>query len=114
MATIEPVNTQQVLQMGSHTEKLQQTMQQQPGVLAQQLEEEHIKLAELQGAEVQDPENTNPGQPSDPDGKGQKGRLRNRPKKRQTFSANGEKGDNAEPDLHLPELDGGEKVNIVA
>ena len=76
MSTVEPVNTQQVLQMGSHTEKLQQTIQEQPMTLSQQLEEERVVANELKKKEIQDPENSQPIEPSNPDARGRSRRIR--------------------------------------
>jgi len=56
MPTIEIVNTQQTLQMGTHAEKLQQTMQQLPSTTAQQIQKEQVAVNELKQIEVQDPE----------------------------------------------------------
>ena len=56
MPIIDPVNTQQVIQMGAHAEKIQQVMQNQPLVSAQQLEDERLKAEELKRAEIQDPD----------------------------------------------------------
>ena len=52
MPTTEIVNTQQTLQMGTHAEKLQQTMQQLPSPTAQQIQEEQVALNELKQIEV--------------------------------------------------------------
>ena len=51
------VNTQQVIQMGTLTEKLQQTIQSLPNVTAQQANTERELLDEKKRTEVQDPEN---------------------------------------------------------
>jgi len=53
MPTALPVNTQQVLQMGSHTEKLQHTMQNLPTVVAQQADKERQLADELKRVQVQ-------------------------------------------------------------
>lgn len=58
MPIIDPVNTQQVIQMGAHAEKIQQTLQNQPMVSAQQLEDDRIKAEELKRTEIQDPDET--------------------------------------------------------
>ena len=52
MPTTLPVNTQQVLQMGSHTEKLQHTMQNLPTVVAQQVDKERQLADELKRVQV--------------------------------------------------------------
>ena len=110
MATTEPINTQQVLQMGSHTEKLQQTIQQQNGVLSQYLEEEQMKMAELKSAEVQDPEEANSGKPTDRDGK-RKNDLYRTHSKPHVDSKNGPILEN---NPHLPERLVGKRVNVIA
>ena len=46
MPTTGTINTQQLIQMGTHTEKLQQTLQNLPTVTGQQLQEEQIKIKE--------------------------------------------------------------------
>lgn len=81
MPTIEPANTQQVIQMGSHVERLQQSIQLQSTVTAQQLDQERIIATELKNAEIQDPEYSNEPNPANPDGRGLRGRLRTRGKK---------------------------------
>jgi hypothetical protein len=58
MPTTLQVNTQQVLQMGTHTEKLQQTIQSLPNVTAQQTNKEREVTDEMKLTEVQEPENT--------------------------------------------------------
>ena len=57
MPTTLQVNTQQVLQMGTHTEKLQQTIQSLPNVTAQQKNKEREEADEMKLTEVQDPKN---------------------------------------------------------
>mgnify|MGYP005644157759 FL=1 len=47
MPSTLPVNMQQVLQMGTHTEKLQHTLQALPNVTAQQVDKEREKDDEL-------------------------------------------------------------------
>lgn len=76
MPIIETANVQQVLQMSTHVEKLQQNTQQQPSLLAQQLEEDRDKKAELKRIEVQENENSNQSERSNPDGPSKKRRLR--------------------------------------
>lgn len=58
MPTTPQVNTQQVLQMGTHTEKLQQTIQSLPNVTAQQVNKEREISDELKRVQVQELENT--------------------------------------------------------
>jgi len=57
MPTTLQVNTQQVLQMGTHTEKLQQTILSLPNVTAHQTNKEREVTDEMKLTEVQDPEN---------------------------------------------------------
>jgi hypothetical protein len=48
-----PVNMQQVLQMGTHTEKLQHTLQALPNVTAQQVDKERERIDEMKRLQVQ-------------------------------------------------------------
>ena len=58
MTTTPQVNTQQILQMGTYIEKLQQTIQSLPNVTAQQANTEREVTDEMNRTEVQDIENT--------------------------------------------------------
>jgi hypothetical protein len=58
MPTTPQVNTQQVMQMGTHTEKLQHTIQTLPNVTAQQANAEREVTDKMMRAEVQDLEKT--------------------------------------------------------
>ena len=79
MPTTEIVNTQQTLQMGTHAEKLQQTMQQLPSTTAQQIQEEQVAVYELKQIEVQDPEETEAADSTNPEAKRRREiRLRNK------------------------------------
>tara|TARA_B100000686_G_C16802828_1_gene987389 strand:+ start:1295 stop:1630 length:336 start_codon:yes stop_codon:yes gene_type:complete len=111
MGIIDPVNIQQVIQMGSHTEKLQHTIQQQSSVLSQQLEEEHLKQTELLNTEVQDPENTQLDEFSEHDGKNRKGRIHKVLKFRSKLSLEENEGEKYFRPIEKP---GGNKVNTVA
>ena len=75
MPTTLQVNTQQVLQMGTHTEKLQQTIQSLPNVTAQQINKEREVTDEMKLTEVQDPENAYFIEETDPE-TGAKKRVR--------------------------------------
>ena len=75
MPTTLQVNTQQVLQMGTHTEKLQQTIQSLPNVTAQQTNKEREVTDEMKLTEVQDPENAYFIEQTDPE-TGAKKRVR--------------------------------------
>jgi hypothetical protein len=57
MPTTPQVNTQQVIQMVTHTEKLQHTIQTLPNVSAQQANSEREVTDEMKRTEVQDLEN---------------------------------------------------------
>ena len=109
MSIIETANTQQVLQMGSHTEKLQQTIQNQASIISKQLQDEQVKQVELQNFEVQEPESKHPSA-FNPDGKGQKGLLFFRPK---SYSSLSTKDNKSEIILRALENFVGEKINIV-
>ena len=75
MPTTPQVNTQQVLQMGTHTEKVQQTIQSLPNVTAQQANTEREVTDEMKRTEVQDPENAYFVEETDPE-TGAKKRVR--------------------------------------
>ena len=86
MPTTEIVNTQQTLQMGTHAEKLQQTMQQLPSTTAQQIQEEQVAVNELKQIEVQDPEKTDATDSTNPEAKRRREiRLRNKSKQNNDF-----------------------------
>ena len=53
MPTTPQVNTQQILQMGAHVEKVQQTIQSLPNVTAQQLNKERETSDEINRTQVQ-------------------------------------------------------------
>jgi hypothetical protein len=54
MPSTLPVNMQQVLQMGTHTEKLQHTIQTLPNVSSQQVNKERQQIDKLKYDRVQD------------------------------------------------------------
>jgi hypothetical protein len=54
MPTTPQVNTQQVMQMGTHTEKLQNTIQTLPNVTAQQANAEQEVIDKMKRTQVQD------------------------------------------------------------
>ena len=105
MPTTPPVNTQQVLQMGTHTEKLQHTMQTQPTVVAQQVDKERQLADELKRRQVQDMEPAHFLEETDPHTKAKK-RVRVRKKNRSNTV-----DDSLEPPL--PEDPYRGKINIV-
>ena len=79
MPTTGTINTQQILQMGTLTEKLQHTMQHLPSTNAQQIQDEQVTVNELKQVEVQDPEQTEASGPTNPEGKRRREiRLRNK------------------------------------
>ena len=67
--TTGTINTQQLIQMGTHTEKLQHTLQHLPATTGQQLQDEQITVNELKQFEIQDPDNLEATNPTDPEGK---------------------------------------------
>ena len=105
MPTTPRVNTQQVLQMGTHTEKLQHTMQTQPTVVAQQVDKERQLADELKRRQVQDMEPAHFLEETDPHTKAKK-RVRVRKKNRSNTD-----DDSLEPPL--PEDPYRGKINIV-
>lgn len=70
MPIIEPANTQQVLQMSSFVEKVQQGQQQIHHSINQYLDEERAVLDEIKRSEVQEAENPHSVDPANPDGAG--------------------------------------------
>ena len=67
--TTGTINTQQLIQMGTHTEKLQHTLQHLPATTGQQLQDEQIAVSELKQSEIQDPDSLEAANPTDPEGK---------------------------------------------
>ena len=100
MPIIDPVNTQQVIQMRTHAEKLQQVMQNQPLLSAQQLEEDRIKAEELKRTEIQDPDEMNSSTEVDSDK-----RRRGQPKQV-------EEAENDNAELQPPESSSGQHLNL--
>ena len=105
MPSTLPVNMQQVLQMGTHTEKLQHTLQALPNVTAQQVDKEREKNDELKRRQVQDMDPSYLIKETDPQTRGKK-RVRVR-KNNQTV----DEGDSPEPPL--PEDPYRGKISIV-
>ena len=106
MPSTPPVNMQQVLQMGTHTEKLQQTIQALPNVTAQQVDKERERNDELKRLQVQDMDPSYFIEETDPKTRGKK-RLRVRKK-----SQHVDEDVNSEPPLPEDPFRG--KVNIIA
>lgn len=85
MPVIEPTNLQQVLQMSSAVEKVQ--TQQVLQLAADQIQnQERALLDEAKRTELQDPEGSNPAEPTNPDENG-------RGRKRLRFKKTGENAD---------------------
>ena len=105
MPSTLPVNMQQVLQMGTHTEKLQHTLQALPIVTAQQVDKEREKDDELKRRQVQDMDPSYLIEETDPQTRGKK-RVRVR-KNNQTV----DKDDSPEPPL--PEDPYRGKISVV-
>ena len=72
MPSTLPVNMQQVLQMGTHTEKLQHTLQVLPNVTAQQVDKEREKDDELKRRQVQNMDPSYLIEETDPQTRGKK------------------------------------------
>ena len=86
MPTTGTINTQQILQMGTFAEKLQQTIQQLPSTSAQQIQEDQMAVNELKQVEVQDPDKIEGSDPSNSEGKRRRElRLRNKSNKNNDF-----------------------------
>lgn len=75
MPPIDPTHLQQVLQMSSAVEKVQ--MQQVQHLASDQIQDqERDFLDEMKRTEIQDPEESNPTEPTHPDGGQRRRRLR--------------------------------------
>jgi len=109
MPTTPSVNTQQVLQMGTHTEKVQQTIQTLQNVTAQQLNKEREVSDELKRSQVQELSHTYFVEEIDPK-TGAKKRVRVIKKKKE-----GQGSENSELDKTIPsENHHGGSINIHA
>ena len=106
MPSTPPVNMQQVLQMGTHTEKLQHTLQALPNVTAQQVDKEREKDDELKRRQVQDMDPSSLIEETDPQTHGKK-RVRVRKKNQPA-----DEDDSPEPPL--PEDPYRGIINIIA
>ena len=69
MSITGTVNTQQVIQMSTVTDKLQHTLQQLPVTTGQQIQDEQIVQNDLKKIEIQEPENIEKPSSSNPEGK---------------------------------------------
>jgi hypothetical protein len=108
MPTTLQVNTQQIMQMGVHTEKLQQTIQTLPNVTALQANAEREITEEMKRTEVQDPENAYFIEETDPKTSAKK---RVRVLRKKTISVE----EQLEPEETLPpEVNSGGKIDIRA
>jgi hypothetical protein len=114
MPTIEPANTQQVIQMGSHVEKVQQTIQQQQGVLTQQLESENVEADDKKRSQVQEAEDSYQADGAKADERGKQGRLRSRAKKKATTEIEVEEEIVEEPPSAIAEKYHGGRINLRA
>ncbi len=72
MSNISPISIQQILQMGTATEKLQHTMQHLPHTTGHQQNEERKMADEIKRTSVQTPDNSNPSNIVTPDGRRKK------------------------------------------
>jgi hypothetical protein len=69
MSITGTANTQQVIQMGAITDKLQHTLQHLPVTTGQQIQDEQTVQNDLKKFEIQDPENIEKPSSSNPEGK---------------------------------------------
>ncbi|MBC8288460.1 MAG: hypothetical protein H8E42_13395 [Nitrospinae bacterium] len=106
MPSTPPVNMQQILQMGTHTEKLQHTLQTLPNVTAQQVDKERQQDDELKRSQVQDMDPSYLIEEANPKTRGKK-RVRVRKK-------NQSSDDDSKPEPPLPEDPYRGQINIVA
>ena len=108
MTTTPQVNTQQVMQMGTHTEKLQHKIQSLSIVIAQQANTEREAIDEMKRTEIQDPKHSHFIEETDPE-TGAKKRIRVLRKKTTTEE---EKLESEE--ILPPDGNHGGKINIRA
>ena len=106
MTSTPPINIQQFLQMGTHAEKLQHTLQALSNVTAQQVDKEREQHDELKRRQVQDLDPSYLIEETDPQTRGKK-RIRVR-KKNQPVD------EDDSPEHPLPEDPYRGKINIVA
>jgi hypothetical protein len=112
MPTIEPSNTQQVIQMGSYVEKVQQTLQPQQSVRTQQLELENDKAVDQKRNQVEETEDSHQADGAKADGKGKQGRLRSKAKKKAATEVEEEILE--EPPSAIAEKNHGGRINLRA
>ena len=110
MPIIPRVNIQQVLQMGTYTEKVQQTIQSLPNVTAQQFNKEREVLDELKRTQIQKLDSLYFIEETDPNtGAKKRVRILNKNKAEQ------QELDKSEPDEKFsPESHHGGSINIQA
>lgn len=105
MPTTPSVNTQQVLQMGTHTEKLQHTVQSLPNVTAQQVDKERRAEDEMKRQQVQDMDPYHMVEETDPHTK---------EKKRVRILKKNQSSEEETPEPPLPEEPYRGNINIIA
>lgn len=108
MPIIEPVHIQQVLQMSSAVEKVQAQLVQHLAT-GQLRDEDRAVLDGLKRTEVQDPEESNPSDPTNPDSQARRRRLRIK----KTAQPTDENEDRVESNLSLREGSQGSNLDIV-
>ncbi|MCF8720611.1 hypothetical protein [Nitrospina gracilis] len=109
-----PANHQHVLQMSSAVEKVQ--VQQALHLALDQLaEEEQARQNEAKRVEVQDPENSNPTDPTNPDeGGNRRRRLRIKKKQKPADTKETTPSSTATPSAGMPEKNQGVHLDVVA
>ena len=111
MTTSIIANTQQVLQMGTHAEKLQHTMQHLASTSAQQIQDEQVLTNELKRAEIQDPDKAEASDATNSEGKRRRDtRLRN--KSKQGNAINNSDQNPSQENFFKDVFPQGQKVNL--
>ena len=111
MPTTGTINTQQILQMGTLTEKLQHTLQHLPSITGQQLQDEQLDINELKQIEIQDPDSIEESNSTNPEGRRRREvRLRNKSSQVNEFEGSYSKS----TDNNIPENDlhQGQHINL--
>ena len=111
MPTTGTVNTQQILQMGTLTEKLQHTLQHLPATTGQQLQDEQVAINELKQIEIQDPENIEASNSTNPEGKRRR-EIRLRTKSNQDNDSEGSLPQSTQDNIPKGDPHQGQRVNL--
>jgi hypothetical protein len=111
MPTTGTINTQQILQMGTVAEKLQQTIQHLPSATSQQIQDDQKSMNELKQTEVQEPKKIEFSDPINPEGKRRR-QLRIRNKSKQSNNVETPQKNTSQEGLFSDICHQGQKINL--